>query len=160
MNANDPQSSTIFASIISTIISSLIAIILYLFKSHSDKKFYKDKSKIEKEIFIKQQLDYILNIAIKYPYLEDSEFIKTWDSNKNSNEEKYIRYDLYCTLLFNYLERMWNLFDKNKKEIEDFIDVKSWVVTHKRYWINPSSPHENQEGYSNEFRNFIYLYIK
>lgn len=154
------QSSTVIATVIATIISSLVALILYLLKESRDKKREKKKSIIEREMFVKQQLDSILNIAIKYPYLEDTNFISTWDENKNSTDEKYIRYDLYCTLIFNYLERMWNLFEGNEKDINDFIDVKTLVTPHKRYWINPPTPYENQDGYLKEFRNFIYQYIK
>lgn len=60
------STATIISTIISTFISSLIAVILYLKKDKMDK----ERDNRDKERDIKQQLDNILNIAIKYPFLE------------------------------------------------------------------------------------------
>lgn len=54
---------------------------------------------------------------------------------------------------------MWEIYNGNVKEIEDFMDVKSWVRTHRDYWKNPANSYENIEGYKIEFRNFINQYL-
>ncbi len=51
---------------------------------------------------LKKQLDEILNIAIEYPYLESESFTQTWLENKDSQKDKYLRYDTYCIRVFNF----------------------------------------------------------
>jgi hypothetical protein len=73
-----------------------------------------NKSNAEKAL--NDQLDGIIKIAIQYPYLESQTFADTWTENKNSQDEKYLRYDNYCTLIFNFLSRLCEhyKFDKTK----------------------------------------------
>lgn len=114
----------------------------------------------EERLGLDRDLDSILNISIQYPYLEQSYFTNLWDPKEVSKDEAYARYDLFCNRVFNFLTRVYEHFKKDKKKIEDFVDVKSWVRLHQFNWKNPVDPNENIDGYDQDFRNFINQYLK
>lgn len=105
-----------------------------------------------------EQLDKIIQIAIQYPYLEDYNFTQTWDPSKVS-EEKYLRYELYCNLVFNYLERVTENYYR-KKKISSFLNAKDWTRLHSKCWKNPTSPYENIDSYSKKFRQIFNEWIQ
>ena len=71
-----------------------------------------------------------------------------------------MRYDMFCNLLFNFLAELYEFYGKNKKKMEGFCDIKTWVRMHKLNWLYPIDPNENIDGYSEDFRNFINSYIQ
>ncbi|KAA6318060.1 hypothetical protein EZS27_031882 [termite gut metagenome] len=107
-----------------------------------------------------KKLEDILKIAIKYPYLEYRGFTSKWNEQKDRNDIRYIRYDNFCNLLFNYLHKVYEVFDGDKAKIENYIDIRNWIYLHEDNWKNPIIPHENIEGYDEKFRDFINSYIK
>lgn len=108
---------------------------------------------------LNEKLDRVIEIGIQYPYVENANFISKWLENREGQDEKYLRYDMYCNLLFNFLVAVYDHFDGDKKDIENFVDVKTWVRLHQLNWKNPVDPNENIDGYSQEFRRFINSYI-
>jgi hypothetical protein len=140
---------TITTAVLATLISALTSALVTLgVNKRSEKRNIND------------QLDAILKIAIQYPYVENQSFTSSWMTNKNSNEEKYLRYDIYCTLLFNYLSRVADFYKYDKNKIENYIAIKDWVRLHKDYWISPLDTFENIDGYDKKFRDLINYYIK
>ena len=101
-----------------------------------------------------------MEIAVQYPYVESQPFIDKWIDKKNSDDVRYMRYDMFCNLLFNYLAELYEFYDGNKTKIEAFCDIKTWVRMHKLNWQHPNDPNENIDGYSKEFREFINSYIQ
>lgn len=140
---------TITAATIATLISAATSATVTLLINRSNKLKHLD-----------DQLDDILKIAVQYPYLESSSFTKTWNDKKDTEEEEYLRYDLYCTLLFNYLARLSSYFKYDKKKIDDYVAAKDWVRLHKDYWNNPYDTYENVDSYNKEFKELINEYIK
>jgi hypothetical protein len=139
----------ITAAAIATLISSCVASIVALsINKHNSLKSLND------------QLDNILKIAIQYPYLESSAFTSTWKANKDSEDEKYLRYESYCTLVFNYMERLCLFYKCNPQKIETHLNIKDWIRTHKDCWLYPSMPFENTDGYSDNFKKLIESYLK
>ena len=139
----------ITAAAIATLISSSVATtVTFLINRRSDIKNLND------------QLDDIIKIAIQYPYLESPSFTQTWNENKNNDDERYLRYENYCTLLFNYLERLCKFYKFDKSKINKFMNVKDWVRLHKDCWQNPSIPFENTDGYCDEFKKLVESYLK
>ena len=133
---------------IATIISSSVASSLAIyFNRNNNVKALND------------QLDNILKISIQHPYLESESFVKTWKENRKSTEEEYLRYELYCTLLFNFLERFCRYYKCNETKIQNRLNVKEWVRHHKDYWLNPPSDFENIDGYSKDFRKLIHGFL-
>ncbi|MEG0107786.1 MAG: hypothetical protein RR705_02905 [Lachnospiraceae bacterium] len=108
---------------------------------------------------LNEQLDRVIEIGIQYPYVENANFISKWLENREGQDEKYLRYDMYCNLLFNYLAGVFDYFGGNKKKVENFVDVKTWVRAHQLNWKNPVDPNENIDGYGPKFREFINSYI-
>lgn len=106
-----------------------------------------------------RELRHILDLTVKYPYLEHESITKHWTENKNKMGPKFIRYDQFCNILFNYLEKVYNFYSGDKRKIEEYLDVKSWVRLHEQNWKNPIIPYENNESYSVDFRNFINSYL-
>lgn len=140
---------TLTAAAIATLVSALTSAIITLLIAKSNKKKAID-----------DQLDGLLKIAIQYPYLESEHFTSTWVSSFDKNEEKYLRYDVYCTMLFNFLSRLASHYKYSTKEIENYVAIKDWVRLHKKYWSDPTSAYENVDSYDKEFVNLINSYLK
>lgn len=139
----------ITAAAIATIISSSIATIVTLLINRQNNL----KN-------LNSQLDDILKIGIEYPYLESPKFSETWNDNKESTDDKYLRYENYCTLVFNYMERLCSYYKFDQKKIEGHLNIKDWIRVHKQCWENPSTPFENIDSYDKEFKELIENYLK
>lgn len=137
--------SAAIATIISAITSATITLLI---NNRGDKKRLED------------QLDAILKIAVQYPYLESPDYAEKWLENRQKEDEKSLRYELYCTLLFNYLERRCKFYKFNSEKIQADLNVKEWVRQHKLYWEQPVSSYENVDGYEEKFRLLINNYLK
>ncbi|MCZ2247170.1 MAG: hypothetical protein LC111_00220 [Bacteroidia bacterium] len=109
---------------------------------------------------LNDQLDNILKISIQYPYLENTVFTSTWNKNKNSTEDKYLRYDNYCNLVFNYMERLCKYYNYDERKIQEHINIKDWIRVHKQCWSNPSTPYENSDGYSKELKKLLTHFLQ
>lgn len=133
---------------IATIVSSTVAtVVALLINRHNAIKSFND------------QLDNIIKIAVQYPYLESPTFAATWTANKDSEDEKYLRYENYCTLIFNHLERLCKYYNYDSEKIGKHLNVKGWIRIHKECWTNPSTPFENADGYNAKFKKLIETYL-
>ena len=137
--------SATIASLISIIISSTISLVI----ANSNKKKGLD-----------DQLDSLLKIAVQYPYLESQSFTNLWNSSFDQDDERMLRYDVYCILLFNYLSRVASHYKYSSSKIEAYVGIKDWVRLHKKYWEDPTSSYENIDGYDKEFVDLIKRYLK
>ncbi len=139
---------TLTAAAIATIISAATSSTITLYINRSNKMRYLD-----------DQLDTLLKLALQYPHLENPNFIKTWNENKNSDKDEYLRYDIYCTLLFNFFSRLSGHLNYNKKKIDDYVAAKDWIRLHKDYWLNPIDTFENIDSYDTKFKKLITEYL-
>lgn len=139
----------IAATIIATLISSIVASLIARFASRKDTLRN-----------LNGQLDDILRIGIEYPYLENPRFTNTWNENRESNEDDYLRYENYCTLVFNYMERLSSYYKYNTNKIENHLNIRDWIRVHRQCWENPSTPFENIDSYEKEFKQIIESYLK
>ncbi len=137
--------------IIISAISLIVSVSTVVFSFKKDKK--------ERYERLTAELNKIIEIAIQYPYVESKSFVSKWVENKNSDDEKYLRYDLFCNRLYNHLHNVCEHFNYNKHKIESFVDIKSWIRLHKQNWLYPVDENENIDGYDEEFRKFINSYI-
>ena len=148
--ANSPASGF---DITSATIISVVSIIVSTFISFLILRTNKKKD-------LDDQLDGILKIAIQYPYLESDQFTNSWTSSFDRNDERYLRYDIYCTLLFNYLARVAETYKYDQGKIENYIAIKDWVRLHKKYWDDPTSTYENVDTYDKPFVTLVKNYLK
>jgi hypothetical protein len=139
---------TLTTAAIATIISAATSATVTLYINRSNKLKYLD-----------DQLDTLLKTALQYPYLENPTFIKTWNDNKNSEKDEYLRYDIYCTLLFNFFSRVAAHFNYDKEKIDNYVAAKDWIRLHKDYWLNPIDTFENIDSYDKEFKKLITDYL-
>ena len=133
---------------ITTLFSTFLSVTITLYLNRANKLKNLD-----------DQLDAILKIALQYPYLESEQFARTWNDNRTSENEEYVRYDLYCTLLFNFFARLSLHFKYNKSKIDNYIFAKDWIRQHKDYWQNPPHGFENIDSYNKKFKQLINEYL-
>jgi hypothetical protein len=139
----------ITSAAIATIISAATSSVISLLIANSNKK---------REL--NNQLDGILKIAVQYPYLESSQFTNTWTSKFDVNDERYLRYEVYCTLVFNFLSRLCSYYKFDETKIEKHLAVKDWVRLHKKYWKDPTDAYENTDSYDKDFVSLIEKYLR
>ncbi len=135
---------TVTATIISAIISGIVSWAVSSFTSR-----HNDKSRLDNE------LNEILRIGIERPYLEQVTFTGKWEPKLPESNDRYATYDLYATLVFNYLEKVSKFYGFNYEKIQNEIDMDSWVKIHQAYWNNPTQAHENILGYDLRFERLI-----
>jgi hypothetical protein len=92
--------SAAIATIIAAITSTLVTLII-------------NRTSYKREL--DNQLDSILKLALQYPYLENKEFTNKWFSKYDLSDDKSLRYEIYATLVFNYLLRFSKYYGYNKK---------------------------------------------
>lgn len=117
-------------------------------------------NKKQKKDSLSDKLNHLLELAIQYPELESKVFIEKWVEQKDKNDISYMRYDIYCNLLFNFLAELFDFYKGDKDDIESFCDVKTWIRMHRLNWQHPMDPNENIDGYSPNFRAFINSYLQ
>lgn len=124
-------------------IGTLIAAICAASSAKYSRRSLEATMKIEnekKEDLFKHDLNRIIEIGIEYPYLESRPFSEKWIQFMHSKDERYLRYDMFCNLIFNYLSQLFDYCKGDKNKVEEFVDVKSWVRLHKYNWQNPVDP--------------------
>lgn len=117
-------------------------------------------TKSNKKRSIDDQLDGILKIAVQYPYLESRSFTERWTSKHDDDDERMLRYDMYCNMLFNYLARLSDHFGYNEEKIENFLAMKSWVRLHRKNWLDPREAYENVDSYGESFVKLMNKYTQ
>jgi hypothetical protein len=137
--------ATFISTIISVIISSLVA-----FKTAKVTLRYQERQSLD-ELITK-----IIEISIEYPYLEDDEYCAKW-ADVIVRDELAMRYDYYCCIVFNLIERVWRYCKGNKKKINDMLYVEELVNRHYQWWITEDN---NSVAYSNKFQNYIINFKK
>ena len=135
------------ASAVSALIAVVSAVMAYRFK------------RADRRLELEKELDRILEIGIQYPRFEYAPFTNDWNRHRGEDDEIYLRYDIYCNLLYNYIHHVYEYFDGDKKKIEDYVDVRTWIRLHRQNWQNPIDENENVDGYDEGFRNFINSYL-
>ena len=128
------------SAIISAIVSAAVSLIVM---------FITNKSSQRQEL--EKQLDEIIKIGIQNPKFEQHNFTDQWKSSIGEQSIEYASYELYATLVFNYLERFGRFNNFNLTKMEKRLGVKEWIKIHKAYWQHPNFDNENAEQYDKRF---------
>jgi hypothetical protein len=132
--------ATVAATIISTVLASIAAWRIAIMNMRHQERVSLDALVIK-----------MIDISVKYPYLESDAFCDNWDSvDKNSDEA--MRYDNYCCLVFNLLERAWRHFNRDVSKVDRFIYVNEIIKLHQKWWKLDMN---NNYAYSDDFVKFI-----
>lgn len=143
--------ATALATIVAALLASCVSLFLYKFNSKRD-----EKKRLYDSVFM------INSYWLKYPYLENGLFIEEWNNNHKNNkmDERYLRYEAYCTLWFNCLNDICVFFKYKKDKVEKFFYIKEIILSHKSWWSHPPEEIDKYNlAYSDEFRNFINKYL-
>jgi hypothetical protein len=98
------------------------------------------------------ELNNIVNTWVKYPYLEDDDFITSYHSNQAEKSES-LRYDAYCTLNFNFIESLYKHFKANKRKMAAYNEYKEIIVQHQLWWKQNQA--DELTAYTGDFRAFV-----
>ena len=102
MDPNTISLITCITAAISALIAGISAYLAYRFKRADG------KAELEKE------LDRILEIGIQYPRFEYEPFTSDWVNHRGEDNDIYLRYDIYCNLLFNFLHHVFEYYDPSE----------------------------------------------
>lgn len=116
--------------------------------------------KRDEYLALRNRLESILAMTITYPDLENPTVTEHWKENRLSEEERFMRYDQFCNIVFNFLEDVFLYYKGDTEKIEKFIDVQSWVELHKQNWLYPRTEGENFRGYDYNFYAYINSLLK
>jgi hypothetical protein len=140
--------STVVAILSSSLISSSVTYLVF------KKNYLFNELRILNDNYMQ-----IKSFAIQYPYLEDQEFIIRHFSNKVQEDMEFIRYQVYCSFVFNTMQKISRYFKYDKTKIRKFVHMKEIIQQHKEWWKNPSGIYKSKEGYEEEFMQLVNYYI-
>lgn len=146
---------------IASAVASFIAIVVTFI-------IYRLTQKSAKEMYLYDRLRELQMLTMKYPYLEDENFTKRWNILKkkiknntitDNEREKFLRYDSYTEMLFNYVVFVFEYY-KTEEKVLNFVAFKEWIRPHKLCWDNPIIPHSNRDIYDKKICDIIDKWIK
>lgn len=135
----------IFTALMSATVSAIVALVVATLTLRAHRRQH-----------IENMISKLVDVAITYPYLEDDKFCASWNE-VDKNDEKTMRYDNYCCLVFNLLETLWKQCNGNAKRIEAIFFAREMIVRHQRWW---KSERNNLGGYEIKFHRYIDTAIK
>lgn len=136
-------------AIISAVVSATVTLIVM---------FITNKKSQRQEL--EKQLDDIIKIGIQNPKFEQHCFTDKWESGIGEQNIEYASYELYATLVFNYLERFGRFYNFNLSKMSKRLGVKDWIRIHRIYWKNPNVQNENTEQYDKKFVELVEKCLK
>ncbi|WP_156915618.1 MULTISPECIES: hypothetical protein [unclassified Psychrobacter] len=116
-----------------------------------------------------QKLSDLQKISISNPYVEDCNFTKYWSEfcffyvdkensfriKKNKVYERFLIYEQYCEMVFNFVDTEFNEKHGNLKKLNKEIDFEGWVVAHRDWWEKSLYSEFYGDGYTKDFCNVI-----
>lgn len=93
-----------------------------------------------------EEIDNLVNTWIKYPLLEDDDYIKDYHE-KQLTPELRSRFDAYCTLSFNVVDSLYNFYSGNRSKMKAYCEYEEMIITHKEWWKkNQQNPRTSYKG--------------
>lgn len=136
---------TLTAAAIATLVSATVATIVTVLVARYN-QFWLERRALTDLV---QQIN-MLNI--QYPYFEDLEFIRKYGRKKRKSEAE-LRYESYCIIIFNFLERLGRFHSFKLKKMAAFVHVEEMVLPHSEWWIADTK--ENHIGYHPAFVGIV-----
>lgn len=140
-----------------TLLSTIISIVISILSTIAFNFFQREKQSKDD---LDRELSELLKLALEYPYLENPHFTHSWSNSYDRNDEKFLRYEVYGTLVFNYLERFSKYYKYDLEKMEKHLAVKNWVRLHYKYWRFPTIPNENIDTYDSKFVDLVETHLR
>ena len=137
----------VITTFISSAISTLVGLCIAKFNAKNTEQRALDSLLIQ-----------INTLNMQYPYLENAKFIENYKMKK-SKEEEYSRYDSYCTIIFNFLERLFLLYDFNEAKVKKFVHFQELIELHSGWWTHSDNYLENIKGYDPKFVEIVSKFL-
>ncbi|WP_061266494.1 hypothetical protein [Leptospira interrogans] len=134
--------------------AAIVALVSMLFSGITSYLIALFNNKKSEEKALRDSLTQINNLNIQYPYLESKEYIVEF-SSKIKLEEKDLRYDSYCIIVFNYLERLSIFCKFNIAKMEEYVHVPELIIPHKYWWKKLIHTEFKQLGYHKKFIRIV-----
>jgi len=132
--------------IITTVTTTLIAIVAFIFSWLS----YSRTVENEKQRIIDDKIFQILEINLQYPDFDKSDFTNSY--NKNPEKKISKQYEIYATMVWNFLEQLYSYYGKKKlKKSEYWSAFLYWSNLHYSWFSNP----DFSTSYSKKLREFV-----
>ena len=144
-----PVPITVFAAAVATLISCVVSCSLTAW-------LFKVSGKTQERRTIQDLIVKIIDISIAYPVLENDRFCLQWPQSDRHSEEA-MRYDNYCCLVFNLIERLWKHCKGEPRKMQEILHYEELIVRHREWWSGES---ENRIGYVGPFRQLVQNVLK
>ncbi|UZN08757.1 hypothetical protein M5D10_07450 [Leptospira santarosai] len=134
--------------------AAIVALISMVFSGFTSFLIALFNNKKSEEKALRDSLTQINQLNMQYPYLENIKYIEKF-SKKRSLNEKDMRYESYCIIVFNYLERLALFCRFNVKRMEKYVHVPELVLPHRYWWKGLLNSKFKQTGYSARFISIV-----
>lgn len=141
-------STAAIASISGIITSTIVSLLITRYNSR------KNEEKSLNDLLIQ-----INNLIIKYPYFESIKYLSEY-KEKIIFDEADLRYETYCVIVFNFLERLALYSNYTRSKMDEFVNISEMIIPHKCWWSRPSNIEFNKKGYNAKFRKIIEAIIR
>lgn len=126
-------------------------------------------NKINERNILLNELHNIMKYSMEYPFLENEYFTNQYEimhdfckkhdiavyNCKIEIINRYYQYEIYCEMIFNYINKICDFYKFNEKKINKFLDVYGWIKTHSQYWYNNQNHKESVYAYGKKFVCYI-----
>lgn len=76
----------------------------------------------------------LCQLVVMYPHVESEQYIKSWKPEYTDTQA--LRYDAYCTMVFNFINKLWEASDKDMDEANRLVYITEYVDAHYYWWFN------------------------
>lgn len=103
---------------------------------------------------LRDSLTQINQLNIQYPYLENELYIHKYSERKRMNELD-MRYESYCIVVFNYLERLSMFCNFKLSKMEKYVHVPELILPHHYWWKKLLNSEFERSGYHHKFISLV-----
>lgn len=137
----------------SAIVSALVSLLIALIAAYPIARITSEvEARRDRRAEFRARLQDILALAVEYPHLEQKQFCDGW-RQRDSTDERYWQYDVYCCMLFNLIEDVWKHTEGKTDAMDEIVSYEEWLVCHREWWSDNQQP--NASGYRMDFYNFV-----
>ena len=138
----EPSSVCIWVkeNIVSLVECALLVLTL-IFTNRLSVKLHKRSEKDARLNALNAHLFELHQLSMEHPFVEEKQFMDDWTTlrTKYKNEtiqdekekDRCIRYEIYCKMWFNFIEDIYLSFNRDEKEMLEYLNIERWVKDHR-----------------------------
>ncbi len=145
----DPNTAVLLSALISAVVAAVVSIAVTAVSIRNSRV----------SVLIERVAE-LNRLAIEFPYFEDDRFCRNLPSSHAKYDEKYLRYENYCCLVFNLLEAIWLHYRGNERAMARVVYPRELILRHKGWWSAPCEKADNALGYATAFAAYVNRVVK